>query len=63
MPESKAVTLDEFCDEMVKEIERFRATWRKEHAKNPKHWPLEFAGDNAGAWFEQFDAFYKGCEY
>lgn len=51
---NKPQTLDDFVAEMRKDIDTFEANWRRQHAENPKHWPMELGG---GDWYEQFMMF------
>lgn len=44
-------SLDDFCTDMQKDLERFKANWLKEREKNPDNWPLSMG---AGDWYEQF---------
>lgn len=44
------MNLDEFCDEMQKDIERFKANWKANQAKTPEHWPSEMP---PGDWYDQ----------
>lgn len=51
--------IDAFCQTLIRDLARFHAWWRTEHAKDPENFPLEMEEGNTGAWFEQFMAF---CE-
>lgn len=49
-----AQSLDQFIAEVTADIQAFEAEYRKEHAANPEHYPLEMSDDNAGVWAEFF---------
>lgn len=49
-----AQNLDQFIAEVKADIEGFAAEYRKQHAANPEHYPLELGDDNEGLWAEFF---------
>lgn len=49
-----AATLDQFVDELRRDVEAFRADWLKNHAEAPDMYPLELPTDNEGLWLEMF---------
>lgn len=46
-----AQSLDEFIEEMKKDLESFASEYRKSHAENPEYFPLVL-DDNDGLWLE-----------
>ncbi|MFW5300896.1 hypothetical protein ACOAMY_16385 [Pseudomonas aeruginosa] len=44
-----AQSLDEFIEEMKKDLESFASEYRKSHAENPEHFPLVLDDNNEGA--------------
>jgi len=42
------LSLDQFADEVRRDIEAFVADYRKKHEENPEHYPLELPDNNAG---------------
>jgi len=54
-------TLDEFITEQKELLKKFEKYWRREHAKDPEMFPLEFEDDNSGEWDEQL-SFFEGDE-
>ncbi|SFB42814.1 hypothetical protein [Azotobacter beijerinckii] len=52
------LTLDQFADEIRRDIEAFVADYRKKHEENPEHYPLELPDNNAGLWSEFFMDFH-----
>ena len=49
-----AITLTRFVHEMHEHMKRFEEHYRKQHEKNPEHWPLVMA---PGDWDEQLMLF------
>lgn len=47
-----AKSLDEFIEEMKKDLESFASEYRKSHAENPEHFPLVLDDNNDGLWLE-----------
>ena len=45
------MTLNEFEQELMGEVQEFAKQWRDEHTEAPDEWPLNM---NEGDWFEQF---------
>lgn len=45
------MTLEEYMKHMRVRLEQFETHWRKENAKNPQDWPMEF--DSQYDWNEQ----------
>ncbi|SER81998.1 hypothetical protein SAMN04244573_04388 [Azotobacter beijerinckii] len=52
------LSLDQFADEVRRDIEAFVADYRKKHEENPEHYPLELPDNNAGLWSEFFMDFH-----
>lgn len=52
-------SLEQFMDEMKKDITAFERYWRENNAKNPEMYPMEFIAGDEGSWCEQFVIF---CE-
>ncbi len=52
-----ATTLDQFVEELRRDVEAFRASWLKNHAEAPDMYPLELPADNDGLWLEMFTDF------
>jgi hypothetical protein len=46
--------IDDFVEEVRRDITRFQAAWHAKHKENPEHYPLELPADNEGLWFEFF---------
>lgn len=55
---SKKKSLESFVKELQKDILKFSEAYKKKHAENPEHYPLELPGDNAGLWTEFFIEFH-----
>lgn len=51
------MTLNDFVQEMQNDVENFKKDWLENNSKDPESYPLEFADDYAGQWFEQFIAY------
>lgn len=49
-----AQNLEQFVAEVKVEIEDFAADYRRQHAANPEHYPLDLGDDNEGLWIEFF---------
>lgn len=47
-------TLDDFVEEMKKDLDKFAANWREENKVTPENWPLEMGGPD---WYEHFSLF------
>lgn len=45
------MTLDQYVQQLKKDVEEFEAMWRKNHATRPQEWPLSMG---EGDWYEQF---------
>jgi hypothetical protein len=56
-PKKKTQSLDEFIADLKEDIKKFEADYRKHHAVEPDHYPLEFPLNNSGLWFEFFTDF------
>lgn len=58
--QSESMTLDQYGALMHAKVDEFAAMWRRENAKTPEDWPMEY--DESGnvspsdAWNEQFSA-------
>lgn len=50
--------LDSFVKEVQSNITKFAEEYRKKHAENPEHYPLELTEDNYGLWLEFFVFYY-----
>jgi len=44
------MTYDEYCNKRIREIQRFRAMWEREHKDNPKNYPESM---NDVDWYDQ----------
>lgn len=52
-----SVSLDYFIAELKDDIKKFEADYRKHHAEEPDHFPLELPFNDSGLWFEFFTDF------
>ena len=50
-------SLDSFVKNTQADIVKFAKAYRKKHAENPEHYPLELPADNSGLWLEFFIEF------
>jgi len=57
MTTPKSINLEQFAEEMRREIDSFVADYKRQHEANPEQFPLELDGDNTGLWFEFFTEF------
>lgn len=49
-----ALTLNNFCKEIQKNLEGFQKWWEIMHKENPSQYPMEMLDGNEGLWLEQF---------
>ena len=50
-------TLSQFVNEIRDQIDAFEAYWKACHVDSPAYFPMFFADDDEGQWWEQFIAF------
>lgn len=51
MAKEKELTLDEFKVQVEKDLEKFYSDYKKNHERNPEHYPKTLW---MGDWYEQF---------
>ena len=54
----KPVTIEQFTNEVRKNIDKFEKAYKEKHENNPENYPLELKHDNSGLWLEFFIEFY-----
>jgi hypothetical protein len=54
------LTLDQYTEELKKDLVRFTKYWREHQAKTPEHWPEKMGSAD---WHEQFIIFLSTVDH